>query len=229
MKTAQFFISICFAGIIIGLSFLTWQRSKVWKNSLTLWNDVITKYPQDYIPIAYYNRGIVYIGEKEDKKALADLDKALMLYYKVLKIHKNYSQVYDTLLLNGHGYSDIYNFLGVEFANVGRNQEAIILFKQVITTNPADVDGYINLAVTYGRLKRYKEAILNGEKAIKLAPDSPGAHYNLSIAYYFDKQYGLALKHFEIAAQLGFTPNPEFLNNIEQQKRRRTTKNETKK
>jgi len=39
------------------LSFMTFHRCKVWKDSITLWSDVINKYPNNFT-IAYNNRGL---------------------------------------------------------------------------------------------------------------------------------------------------------------------------
>jgi hypothetical protein len=198
--------------VIIGmLSILTWNRCKVWKNSFTLWNDAINNYPAGYIPLAYFNRGVTYLDKQDNKKAIFDFDKALMLYYKKLGMHQNYTSIYNKLLISQFGYSALYNFLGVKYAQINRMQEAEILLRRAIALHSSYVEAYVHLVAVYSQQGKYKEAITMGEKAVKLDQHAALAHYNLSVAYYFDNQCDLAFKHLEVAINLGFRPNPEFV------------------
>ena len=51
--------------VIITLFFSvnTYSRCKIWKNEMTLWSDVIDQFQT--VPLAYYNRGSVYMNEKK--------------------------------------------------------------------------------------------------------------------------------------------------------------------
>src|SRR4030095_1705332 len=53
----------------------TFQRTGVWKNDLTLFSDVIDKYPT--VAIAYNNRGSFLWDEKKYDEALVDYNKAI--------------------------------------------------------------------------------------------------------------------------------------------------------
>ena len=53
------------------------QRSKVWQDSLTLWNDVLAKY--DRLAIAWINRGEARAGRGDFNGALLDFEKALAI------------------------------------------------------------------------------------------------------------------------------------------------------
>ena len=61
--------------ITILLIFTTFNRIKVWENSITLFTDVIEKYPN--LGFAYTNRAIEKQGLGEPQGALEDLDKAI--------------------------------------------------------------------------------------------------------------------------------------------------------
>jgi hypothetical protein len=56
---------------------LTFQRNKVWKNSISFWNDVIEKYPK--MSFAYNTRGTAFYENKNYEAALRDFDKAIQL------------------------------------------------------------------------------------------------------------------------------------------------------
>src|SRR3989339_477012 len=64
-------ILVLLIAVIPILSYLTYQRCKVWKDSLTLMSDVIKKYP-DTVTVSYNNRGNSYRDNKEYTRAIAD-------------------------------------------------------------------------------------------------------------------------------------------------------------
>lgn len=71
-------VFLIFTGLILRLSFLSWQRSKVWYDSITLWSDVLSKYPKSLT--AYNNRAIAYTLEEGDyEKAIEDCSRAIEL------------------------------------------------------------------------------------------------------------------------------------------------------
>ena len=61
--------------IVLFFSVLTYVRNTVWENEITLWTDVIKKFPEALI--AYNNRGGAYLMEKKFDEALADLNKVI--------------------------------------------------------------------------------------------------------------------------------------------------------
>jgi protein O-mannosyl-transferase len=61
--------------ILILFSILTFQRNKIWKDSFTLWTDVIQKYPN--AELAYYGRGNYYQSVQNFQAALIDFNKSI--------------------------------------------------------------------------------------------------------------------------------------------------------
>ncbi|MFA5159348.1 MAG: tetratricopeptide repeat protein, partial [Candidatus Omnitrophota bacterium] len=57
------------------LSVLTWNRCAVWKDDVTLWGDVLSKYPN---ALAYNRRGIYFAERKDYDRALGDFKKVLL-------------------------------------------------------------------------------------------------------------------------------------------------------
>ncbi|MFH1321418.1 MAG: tetratricopeptide repeat protein, partial [Bacteroidota bacterium] len=78
------YIQILAFSIFIVFSFLSYNRIKVWQNSIVLWTDVIEKYPNTS---AYNNRGYA-------KDRLNDYDEALKDYNSAIQINPNVPIVY---------------------------------------------------------------------------------------------------------------------------------------
>lgn len=75
IKKICFIIFLVMVAVI--LSSLSWQRNKVWKNSVTLWSDALKKYPDS--TIAYNNRGAAYIDQGDYDKGIADCTRAIQI------------------------------------------------------------------------------------------------------------------------------------------------------
>ena len=63
--------------ITVLFSVRTYTRSTIWKDDLTLWNDVISQ--DQTVPIAYNNRGLIYLNQGKNDTALRDFNKAIDL------------------------------------------------------------------------------------------------------------------------------------------------------
>ena len=74
---AKITVSLILAGLVLGLSILSWHRSKVWQDSITLWSDVLVKYPDSLT--ALNNRAIAYSAAGNYAKAIEDLNRAIKL------------------------------------------------------------------------------------------------------------------------------------------------------
>lgn len=71
-------VALASMAVVLGLlGHSTFRREKVWKDSLTLWNDVIRK--RTDLWVAYLNRGLAYAEAGRHEAAIADLDAALQL------------------------------------------------------------------------------------------------------------------------------------------------------
>jgi len=228
MKYPRFFQCVILALLIWIAGFLmslTWQRCLVWKDSLSLWSDVLKKYPDS--ATAYNNRGAGYLTKKEYAKAYDDLMTAL-------KINQNYHEAYFNLgiLYNSRGdygeaiklinktlqmdpgYLKAYDMLAVIYGSRGKHSEVITICKKAIQIKRDHAQAYINLCGAYGNLGNFQEAIVYGKKAVAFSPGSALAHMNLSAAYFYAGEYDLAVKHCGNAIALGHEVSPEFLEEL---------------
>jgi len=215
---------VIITGLITGLSFLSHQRCYVWKNSITLWSEVIEKYP-GYMAIPYLQRGNAYLEKEEYVSAISD-------YNEALKIIPNYPLVY--------------NNRGIAFEKINRPEDAIEDFTKAIEIDPYYTEAYYNRGITYTYyIKNYDKGLLDftktidlepahreayfhrgvvyyskGEKesalpdftkAIEINPYYGEAYYNRALIYYMDKNYENAWKDVKKMEQLNYRIDPNFL------------------
>jgi tetratricopeptide (TPR) repeat protein len=141
------------------LSVLTWNRCAVWKDDITLWGDVLSKYPN---ALAYNRRGIYFAERKDYDRALGDFKKVLLY------------APYDT---------DVYINLGNLYNAMGENNKAITTFKRGLKMGTEPAVSYFSLATTYLELGNNEIAISFYKKTLELAPDNAVVCYSLGMLY----------------------------------------------
>jgi tetratricopeptide (TPR) repeat protein len=158
---ARILILIILTGIISALTFQANQRCKVWKDSVTLWVNVLNNY-RDVPSVAYNNLGIAYRSIGEFERAKANLEKSL-------EIDPSYSPSYVNL-------GNLYN-------SIGDSKKAITLYNRSLSIERNSVEAYFNLGVVYNNIGRKEEAMKMFEKAIAIEPAHLLSYVNLINLY----------------------------------------------
>jgi len=169
----------------------TYNRCKIWKNDVTLWSDVIGKYPDQTI-IPYTNRGIAYTSLGEWDNAITDFNKVLSLDPK-----------------NAGVYTD----RGFVYGIVGQPQDAIADFSKALEYDPKNAKAFQNRGVAYGNTGQPDKSIADLLKTIEIDPKYLKAYVNLGLIYLQQKKFDQAI---EISLQ-GLkidTHTAEFYDNI---------------
>ncbi len=152
-------IIIVVIGAIV-FSCQTYSRTQVWKNSETLWTDVIDNYPK--VSVAYKARGDYYYDIHKIEKAIYDYNKAIE---------------FDS------GYAGAYTNRGILYLNTGKINRAIADFDKAIALDSTDADAYNNRALFYLNTGKTNLAIADCNKSIALNPNSASCYYNRGIIY----------------------------------------------
>ncbi len=139
----------------------TYARCKDWKDNITLWNDVIEKYPLK-IPTAYYNLGLAYANLGQWDKAIDDYSGAIRLRPK---------------------YTDAYSNRGVAYKNLGQFDKAIEDYSSAIGMDPDYYKAYYNRGTAYYILRQWTLSIADFSKAIGINPKYTEAYNNRGIVY----------------------------------------------
>ncbi|MDP8299839.1 MAG: tetratricopeptide repeat protein [Candidatus Tantalella remota] len=195
-KAAKVFVYAVVTAIVITLSLLTWQRCKVWKDTGTLFTDVVKQYP--YIPIAYnklgahyarsgdYDRGIYYF--KIVLTMLPDYDKAQGNIQQVYK-DKRAAMVREGLITQEEAAEQekvnilavTYNDIGVRHGSGGDLNGAIFFFGKAVEVDPDYPESYNNLGFAYFQAGDIDRSEAYFKKTLEFDPEHQNAIKNLDI------------------------------------------------
>ncbi len=188
---------LCAAGVLVlaGLGALTWKQSRVWRDSETLFQHVLTVAPDS--AAAHNNLGII-LGSR------GELDEAIRHYRLVLKTDPDDDNAHFnlgvTLSAEGkldeairhyrryvqldHSHSNFrlaaYHSLGILLSRQGKLEEAAESYRRALEIEPNFEEGQNNLGLILSGLGRPKEAIGHFEKALELNPRFALAHANFA-------------------------------------------------
>jgi tetratricopeptide (TPR) repeat protein len=171
--------------ILIPLSVATFERNGVWKDNITLWQDVIAKSPNKSRP--YINLGTALGKAGRMQEAIKALTRAIQL---------------------NPDNSEPYVNLGAALASVSRLNEAARTLAQAVALDPENADALNNLGIVLKDIGRLDEAITVLSKAIQIQPDNAMAYFNLGRTFAKAGQNERAINALQQAIQI----NPEYDN-----------------
>lgn len=197
----------------IYFSVVTFVRSQVWQNSLTLWNDVISKYKT--VPTAYNNRGVYYMNKKNFVQAIDDFSKAIGLDRKYSLAYYNRGVIYSRLKRYAEALTDYnkaielrpnyamaYNNRGIAFVNEKKNELALSDFNKAIELKADYAEAYVSRGNYFRDENKIDEAWNDYERALKINPDLSSAYLNRGILRAKVNSYEEALVDFNKAIEL---------------------------
>jgi len=166
------------AGAVIAgciFCYITYNRAQVWNNNESLWTDVIKKHPG--VAVAYKNRGLHYVDNKQYDKALQD-------YNNFIAIKQD----------DGTVYSQRGNMYGLQRKyDLALNDYS----KAIALEKGTRYEPYLNRAITYSLMKEYSKAIVDYDKALNIAPDSLIVYQNRGYLLIETNNYAQALENFD--------------------------------
>lgn len=171
-----------FVIILILLSVLTYSRSMVWKDSKTLFNDVITK--NSNISFTYNNLGGVYLNERKPVEALKNLNKSIrldsldpgayfnraMIYFMIGESDSAISDFNNVIVLSSSNKDKAlaYTNIGEIYHKKGNDSLAFYYYNFAIKTDSLIATSFNNLGMFYFQKNDFEKALSNFEKAINL-------------------------------------------------------------
>jgi Flp pilus assembly protein TadD len=129
----------------------------------------------------YYFLGIIYLKEKNFKKAADQINKSINLN------KKNYSA---------------FNNLGICHSNLGNNDEALKNYNKAIRLKPDYAEAYNNRGVILKNLGRIDEAVESYNKAIELKPNYFDTYHNKGLALQSVFNFEESLKNYDHSIEL---------------------------
>jgi tetratricopeptide (TPR) repeat protein len=207
------------AFFILGLSILSFARCMVWKDSLTLWSDVISKNKD--AQFGYTGRGDAYSDLGQYDKAILDYSSAIGIdpkyrdaFYDRGEAYGNLEQWVDAIAdytraieIDPKSIDALYN-RGIAYGKLGQWTTAIADFSRAIEIDPQNTHPYVNRGIAYGNLRQYDKAIADYSEAIEIDPEFEIAWYNRGIAYNNLGQLDQAIADYSRAIEI----DPEYTN-----------------
>ncbi len=221
-KNVSLIIIVC--GAIISLSLLTMERCMIWENSITLWDDVINKYP---VAEAYYNRAIEYELKGNYETSIEDYTKAVKIYglfaqaynnrgniYYKLKKYDLAMEDYDMVLKINPDLAKTYRNRGMIYVIKGQYDKAIKDFSEALKLEPDYIEAYQNRGTAYGTIKEYNKAIKDFTEILYRDPHNKEALFNRSLTYFYTGDYDRAWNDIHNMKILNYDINPVFLEDL---------------
>ncbi|PKP18043.1 MAG: hypothetical protein CVU05_14390 [Bacteroidetes bacterium HGW-Bacteroidetes-21] len=214
---------VLISGMLIGLVFLCHERTKVWKNSITLWSDVLENY--NYAPVAYINRGNAYRDNTMYKQAIEDYNAAEKLNPGYFTIFANRGHVYlisgkpknaikdfsSCLSINPNYFESRYN-RALAYDAAGMKDSALVDYQTVIQTKPDFIKAWLGRGNIYFSLGQDSLAKVNYNEAIRLDPKNAEAYYNRGNIFAKNQKHKEALADYNKAISLSNYKAEYFMN-----------------
>jgi len=178
------------AGLLV-FGFITFQRTKVWKDSDTLWTNVLKHYPNAPVPRTNRANYLIHIspdaGSKEKESAL--LERALEDCTIALKSKSNHAK----------GYENRQNI----YLRINEDSLALADANSLIGLEPKNRLGYYTKGVVYQRFNMPDSALIYFDKCLELGPNTDFALNNRgSLLFNHYKKFKEAMADFTKAIQI---------------------------
>ncbi len=185
------------AVILLGMvtfSYISFERIKVWKNSETLWSDVIEKNPK--CGRGWMNRGVSYFDDEDLEQALLHFTNAVK--YRATLAHcwfnrglvlnkmKRYEEAvkdFDQAIARKANYHEAYHHRGTAYSFLNQHEKAMADYNKTLSINPNFEKSYNNRGRGHYLNKDYEKALADFQQSIRLNPSNTIALSNLGAIY----------------------------------------------
>lgn len=199
--------------LVVGLGSLTFQQSRTYHDTLTLWQTTAARNPSAWI--AHNNLALALTERSRIQEAITHLETALALrpdYPQALSnLGDNLTRVgrprdalphLERALALQPNFADAHNNLGAAYAALDRYTDAIPAFERAVALNPRLAVAHRNLGFAIAASGRNADAVPHFTRAVELAPRDPQAHLGLAIALLLSNRFAAAEPHFNRAIEL---------------------------
>jgi Flp pilus assembly protein TadD len=220
-QKAKMFAAIL-AVIVLAFAGSTYARNLLWKDKVSLWEDVVGKSPNS--SRGYNNLGIAYYEKGRNDEAIRMYEHAIALNPSYLDAYMNLGVSYavtgrldaaiekfSAVVAKDPKNDDAYLNLGRAYSDLRRPHEAIEYFRRATAVNPNNNAAFHGLGTTYARLGHLDDALAAYTRFVELSPHDPEAYRNRALVYQAKGDIANALEDFQQACSLGSRDGCEFL------------------
>ncbi|HKR04779.1 MAG TPA: tetratricopeptide repeat protein, partial [Bacteroidia bacterium] len=180
---------ICISAFLILSAWLSYNRSSVWKDNITLFNDIIDK--QQGNAFAYNLRGIAKYNAKDYSGSVED-------YSQAIDVNKKYPGAFYNRAISNYA-----------MGNFSKSSDD---YTKAIELNPNSAKSYLGRGIIkMDVLKDYDAATRDYNKALELNPYFPQAYYNRGLVKLRTEKIMEACEDFRKVKQLGYPQADELM------------------
>ena len=172
-KNIKTYFNYALLGLGLFFGVLTFNRSMVWKDGVSLFDNIIEHYPER--AMSYYNRGNEQNRQGNYQAAIDDFDKAISLDDKSASFYNNKANTYTML---------------------AQHETAIPLYNKAIQLERNTANFRYNRGMALEVLKRMDEAAADFRKAIELDENYTPPHLRLGDYHFNRNQYNDARRYY---------------------------------
>ena len=201
--------------IVLLFSYNTYERNKVWKNGIVLFDDIILKNPGE--GHAYWARGNIKYDLKNYEGAIMDFDSAIKNNYRYPSVYNNKGNCYNSLdsmkqaiACYSEGVTADPKY-PLSFYNRGNAKRKIKDYEGSVEDYKKAIEyNYIQLNLVYNamgfsliNLNKPEEALKCFTEAVRIKPDYSYAYYNKALLEFNMKDYDNSLNDFNRLVETG--------------------------
>jgi protein O-mannosyl-transferase len=209
---------------LVGLASLSWQQSKLYRDSGSFWRAVLATDVNSWV--AHNNLGGFLVEQGQSDEALPHFQQAVALrpnlaksQYNLGAVLREKGQLGDAILHLRRAvdlapsYVEAHNALARALAQKHDFYGAIAQLEQSLQLEPKQAEAHNNLANLLWQTGQLRAATVEYEQALALHPDYAAAHFNLGEVLRAMGDNGAAVAHFRAALKI----RPELAERLQTQ------------
>lgn len=193
-----------FMALCVVFFYMTFQQTKVWQNGDTLWSKALEY--DDSAATAWQNRGLYFREAKDFKRALGNLDTAIIIRPKSAECHNSRGKTYIDLnnpvealadftvaVREKPSLAEAWANRGNAYGQLGKLDSALVDITEALRLDSTLASAYLGRGNVYGILGRFEESVRDLTKALDIEPNNVDVLLNRSITFRDMKQLDKAL------------------------------------
>ena len=218
-KKSTILILGLFVGYLVVPISISYSQTKVWNNSISLFTDVVKKYPNS--TIGWNNKGLAMATAGKYNKAIKDYKRAiecnstsvfsynnLGISYSKIGKHELALKVFDAAIKLRPNFAQAFYNRADTWSKSGNLQNSIKDYTSFISLNPNHAQAYTSRGIVIARTGDFNKALIDLNMAAKLEKNNPEIYLNRGVIYLNLKNYKNAITDFD--KTLYFRPNFDY-------------------
>jgi tetratricopeptide (TPR) repeat protein len=217
-KALRIYVTALLA-VSVAFAYISFDRTKIWKSTITLFEDVIRKQPRfiegyDKLSEHYFIGGDHRNAIAWAKVTLAKRPNYPGEHLRLVKCHLALNEPDSAMLYAPYAVKNVnslpqileaYSMKGYLDMRAGRYADAVADYDALLQYNPNSVGDLFQRAVAKMSMRQYEPALADFGRVLQLQPNEANAHVNVGRIYSDLNRVDLAIEHVNKALQL----NPE--------------------